>query len=177
MIAASSPGVSAIAVRPMRTAVENAVDARVAWVASYLPSPHEPIVNQSALETTVWRLVEIGSMRVEVTREDCGLIVDAEFPPFLQKGVCNPSMRPRVTCFPMVVRQMRVEEVDVAIAEHEMPPSDGPLSIVIPRDAHPTIAHKGDLAGVEQDVVLISCTIQWGVACLACQAIPVLALL
>merc|ERR1712113_1266842 len=142
VIAAPCPGVSAIAVRPMRTAVQNAVDFPIAWVASRLPSPHESIVNQIAFETTSWRLVEIRSMRIHVTSDDCRLILDAEFSPFLQKVLCNPPMRAPVTCFPMSVRQMRVEEIDAATAEPELPPGDGPFSIFIPLDAHPIIPHK-----------------------------------
>merc|ERR1712113_940680 len=142
VIAAPCPGVSAIAVRPMRTTVQNAVDSWIAWVAFCLPSPHESIVNQIAFETTSWRLVETGSMRIHVTQDDCRLIVDAEFSPFLQKGLRNPPMRPPIPCFPMVVRQMRVEEIDAATAEPELPPGDGPFSIFIPLDAHPIIPHK-----------------------------------
>merc|ERR1740123_2599399 len=43
---------------------------------STLPSPHEPIASQIAFESTSWQWVEIGRIRIRVTRDDYGLTVN-----------------------------------------------------------------------------------------------------
>merc|ERR1712039_82721 len=58
---------------PISTHLHRVQCALLYIMLSILPSPHEPVASQIAFETTSWHWVEIGRIRIHVTRGDCGL--------------------------------------------------------------------------------------------------------
>jgi len=177
VIAATSAGVPAIMMCPMRGGVKNMVDATIPWTSSRSVGPHEAVVREIALKTACVHLVEVGGVGIHVTNDDCGRILRAQIPPLLQEHVGDPRMCRLRPSFIVVVGQMCVEEPEGDIAELEFSPRDGARGIIISRDGHPATAQEGDLAGVEQHVVLSVRLCVCRIPREARQAIPVLTLL